>query len=148
MPTALRVLRGNPGNREINTHEPRHAPLDARSVPNEIAKNAIARDEWKRIAPGLATCGQLTVGDRAAMIGYCLKYAHWRELEAIVAREGAIIPAENGGDKIHPAAKLANATFQLFLRAAVEIGLTPSSRSRIVAIQPAPPVSKWHGVLK
>ena len=146
-PTALHVLRGNPGKRDLNVHEPQHAPLDAAQLPDEIATNAIARGEWERLAPGLAACGQLTYVDRAVMIGYCTKYAHWREREALAAKEPFLIRGQRG-TMVHPAIKIADAAFQIFLRAAIEIGLTPSSRSRIIAAPPKAPVSKWHGALK
>jgi P27 family predicted phage terminase small subunit len=148
-PTALRVLRGNPGKRaaDLNPDEPQHPPLDAAQVPDEIAGNEIARKEWQRIAPGLVACGHVRVTDRAMLIGYCLKYAHWQEQEQLAQQMPFLLKTDHT-TIVHPAVKIANQTFLIVLRAAAEIGLTPSSRSRIVAQPPAAPVSKWQGALK
>lgn len=143
-PTALRVLRGRA---PYNTREPKHPPLDAADVPDEIAANKIARAEWERIAPALVAVGQVQITDRAALIAYCVKWARWRECAAIADAEPVMIRGERG-DVVHPVRRLELQTYLAFLRAAAEIGLTPSSRSRIIAGTPSVPVSKWSGVLK
>ena len=77
-PTALKVLRGNPGKRPLNLAEPVHAPL-SETCPEEVS-DPVARAEWDRVAPLLIARGQVTVVDRGVLMGYCVKYAQWRAL--------------------------------------------------------------------
>jgi P27 family predicted phage terminase small subunit len=146
-PTALKLLRGNPGKREVNTREPQHDPLDA-SIPAELT-DPTARAEWSRVASLLIDRGQVTTVDRAVLAGYCLKYAQWQSLEREAATHPFIVRSPNGYPISNPALCMANKVFGLLLKAAAELGITPSSRSRVSATLPqaTTPRSKWQGVL-
>lgn len=148
-PTALKLLRGNPGKRPLNPAEPKHAPLPT-DVPPELT-DPIARGEWTRIAAILISHGQVTTVDRAVLAGYCMKYAQWVALEAEAARHPFLVRAPSGYPIPNPALGMANRAFGLMLQAATELGITPSSRSRVTAqLEPwvAAPQSKWAGFLK
>jgi len=145
IPTALKIIRGNPGKRRLNEAEPQHPPL-AVECP-EVLTDAMGRREWDRIAPQLIGQGQVTTVDRAALIGYCQKYGQWQALEAEAAKHPFVVKSASGSPIPNPAFKLANQTFAVMLKAAVELGITPSARSRIVTQPPAPTVSKWAGAL-
>jgi len=148
-PTALKVLRGNPGKRPINSHEPHHDPLDV-TMPAELT-DPLAQAEWTRIAAMLADRGQVTTVDRAVLAGYCLKYAQWQGLEREAASHPYIVRSPNGYPIPNPALCMANKAFGLLLRAAAELGITPSSRSRVIAHKPTSattPTPKWAGLLK
>lgn len=147
-PTALRVLRGNPGRRAYNEAEPQHAPFDASDVPPELtAAGAAAVAEWQRIAPGLAVRGHVTTVDRGVLVAYCVKYAQWVDIEAEARRHPLIVKGSANTPIANPAIGLANRTLDLVIRAAAELGITPTARARIVAVPPAPAVSKWAGAL-
>jgi phage terminase small subunit len=90
MPTALKILRGNPGHTTINTDEPTPPPL-AGDVPEELEGDDYARAEWLRIVPGLLACGQVTSADRALLVIYCHSYAEFRRLNEDVRDEGNVI---------------------------------------------------------
>jgi P27 family predicted phage terminase small subunit len=144
-PTALRVLRGNPGKRKINRAEPQHETL-AVECPAMLA-NPIARAEWDRVAPGLIATGQVTTIDRALLIGYCQKWAQWQALEA--AAQPLIVKGPHRKPIANPALSLAFKAFNLMIRAAAELGMTPSARSKVTATPPAVPgASIWADVLK
>jgi P27 family predicted phage terminase small subunit len=146
VPTRLKVLRGNPGLRRLNSDEPTPAPLTADPVPPELTDpQAVA--EWQRLAPGLIACGQVTLADRALLVGYCVKYAQWLHLEMAARNEDPVVEGSTGNPIANPTYKLANAMFELVIRAAGELGLTPTSRSRVTRTQTAPAVSKWAGAL-
>ena len=71
-PSALRVLRGNPGRRRQTKTEPTLAP----GIPDPPAfLSEIALQEWLRVAPALAAAGLLTLLDRAALAAYCALWA-------------------------------------------------------------------------
>jgi phage terminase small subunit len=123
-PTALRVLRGNPGKRALNRQEPKIAPLSA-ECPAELV-DPVARAEWDRVAPALIASGVVTVADRATLVGYCLSWAEWLDLTRTqTAREKSST---------------------LMLRFAIELGMTPAARTRIHATPPATG-STWADVL-
>ncbi len=133
-PTALKVLRGNPGKRRLNENEPKHVPLEE-ACPDELT-NPVARAEWQRIAPHLIRVGQVTAVDRSTLMGYCQKYGAWL-VQELKAQQ----------DPSYQAVNVANRCFVLMLRAAVELGITPSSRSRVTVAPVQQPTSKWAGVI-
>lgn len=148
-PTALKLLRGNPGKRKVNAAEPHHDPLDA-SVPSDLVDPS-AQAEWKRVAAMLIARGQVTTVDRAVLTGYCVKYAQWLALEHEASQHPFIVRSPSGYPIPNPALGMANKAFALMLKAAAELGITPSARSRVaVQMEPwvAAPESKWAGVLK
>jgi len=125
-PTALRVMRGNPGKRALNAREPHPGPLPE-ECPDVLTDKA-ARAEWARLVPHLIAIGMVTLADRAVLVGYCAAWAQWLRLY------------ENEDvDKAHKA-------FSHLVRAAVELGLTPSSRSKVHATPPRKG-SSWADVL-
>ena len=143
-PTALKLLRNNPGRRPLNEHEPQHAALDA-SVPEELLTGAVAAGswqaaavgEWRRVIGTLAR-GQVTTVDRSALLGYCVKFGQWWALETEAAAHPFLVRAPSGYPIPNPALGMANKAFKLMLVAAIELGITPSSRSRI-QLAPAEP---------
>ena len=143
VPRALKILRGNPGKRPLPTDEPLPAPLEADPVPHEL-KDQHARGEWTRIAPGLIACGQVTMADRTLLVAYCQKYGQWLRLEEHVLRHPLADPDE--APKAIKAIRIANETLELLLRAAADLGLTPTTRTRITKT-PAAAASKWAGAL-
>lgn len=146
-PTALKVLRGNPGRRKLNPAEPQHGALET-DLPADLT-DPIAQAEWTRVAALLSARGQVTTVDRAVLVGYCLKYAQWQALEREAARHPFIVKSPSGYPIPNPALGMANKVFGLMLKAAAELGITPSSRSRVSVTPAAPdaPESKWAGLL-
>lgn len=134
-PTALKKLEGNPGKRKLNTKEPtpgRGKP----SCPGWLMPEA--KKEWKRLAEIMAKMGVLTEVDMAAFAAYCQSYARWKEAQEHIDSEGAIFETEKGYQQQTPWVGIANTNQKLMLQAASEFGLTPSSRSRIIASGESP----------
>jgi len=130
-PTNLKLLRGNPGKRAINRLEPKARPLSA-ECPEELLTDE-QRDEWARtIAPAIAI-GQITRNDRALAIAHCDLWANYR---AQLVEAAKLPPVVAVGPQKHPmpnpARVMSNKTLQLLVRVDAELGLTPSSRSRVV----------------
>lgn len=128
-PTALKLLRNNPGRRPLNTREPQHGALDP-AVPSYLT-DPVAVAEWQRIVGTLGQ-GHVTLVDRATLSAYCQKFAEWLEYEALKAAHPRVIKYPNGAPMPSPYISMANKALTLMLRAAVELGITPSSRARIV----------------
>jgi P27 family predicted phage terminase small subunit len=129
IPTAVKLLRNNPGRRPLNDDEPIHDAIDV-TCPDDLV-DPVARAEWDRVAVILRDCGQVTVVDRATLIGYCLKYAQWKALEREARLHPFLVRSPSGYPIPNPALGMANKVFGLMLKAAAELGITPSSRSRV-----------------
>jgi P27 family predicted phage terminase small subunit len=129
-PTALKILKNNPGRRPLNTREPKHPGLDAAVPPQLTHPEAIA--EWSRIVETLGR-GHVTMVDRGTLIAYCAKWAQWLDLETEAAQHAYLLRAPKTGTPMqNPALQMANKLLMTWLRLAVELGITPSSRARIV----------------
>lgn len=144
-PTALKIIRGNPGKRALNDAEPKHFAL-SEECPDDLVDSS-ARDEWARVCGQLIAAGQVTLVDRATLIGYCLKYGQWKALEDEARKHPFIVKSPSGYPIPNPALGMANKCFGLMLKAASELGITPSSRSRVQAVKPQERTSKWAGML-
>lgn len=128
LPTALKVLRGNPGKRPLNASEP--APrLAIPRCPKHL--NDEARAEWRRVVHEMAQIGMLTLVDRAALAAYCQTYARWVQAEEGIQRTGLIIKTTNGNLIQNPLVGIANTALTQMRVFLIEFGMTPSSRSRL-----------------
>lgn len=136
-PTALKLIRGNPGRRPVNKSEPKPA-ANLPECPDHL--NDEARREWMRIAGELHTIGLLTSVDRAALAAYCDAYATWAEAKRLMKAPGEslIVATPNGGVQQNPLLGVANRSMEIMHRFLVEFGLTPSSRARVGAASKKP----------
>lgn len=131
-PTALKLLEGNPGFRPLNEKEPK--------VPKEMGLPECpawlmdaAKEEWYRLAKVLSDMGVLTAIDMAAFAGYCQNFARWKEAEEFIAEHGSTFETATGYIAQYPQVNISSGARKDMLKFAAEFGLTPSSRSRIIA---------------
>ena len=130
IPTAIKELEGNPGKRELNKNEPKpekKAPKCPMWLDHE------AKKEWRRTAKQLEDLGILTEVDMAAFAGYCQTYARWKEAEEFISKHGTIVKTPSGYWQQVPQVSIAQTYLKIMNRFCEQFGLTPSSRSRIVA---------------
>jgi len=133
-PTALKILRGNPGHRPLTPDEPQPAsPLQ--DPPDYL--DSIALDEWERVYPELHRLGLLTLVDRTALAAYCVKYSEWRQALKEIEAHGRTITTPNGLLQTSPHVTQARDALSEMMRIAKEFGFTPASRARL-SVQPAP----------
>jgi len=150
---ALKVLRGNPGQRPILPDVTPAPPLDP-EPPLELGTNAVARAEWYRVVPTLIECRQVTVTDRAVVIAYCLAWAQWRALDLQAAREPFVIERAAGSVMPNPLVGMAREALTQLVKLSTELGLTPASRAKVsastapAALATSAPVGKWGALLK
>lgn len=129
-PTRLKLIAGNPGRRPLNPAEPRITA----SVPEPPPHlSDVALGEWHRLAPALARAGVLTEFDRAALAGYCSSWASFVAGEEAIRETGHVIKGYRGSLVVNPHVRVRDRALELMARFAAELGLTPSSRSRIHA---------------
>jgi P27 family predicted phage terminase small subunit len=140
IPSYLKVLRGNPGQRQI-TDEPQPAlPAEPPEPPDHLTD--YGREEWRRIireAYALRLCTPLDVHPLGA---YCAAYSRWRTAEETISimaerdpvMRGLIVKTQSGGAAPNPLVIISQNAARDMVRFASEFGLTPVARSRIKAI--------------
>ena len=129
-PTAIKELEGNPGKRKLNDREPKPAKK-APSCPQWLEPEG--KKEWHRLAGQMERLGILTEVDMAAFAGYCQSYARWKEAEEFVSQHGTIVRTPSGYWQTVPQVSIAQTYLKVMQKLAEQFGLTPSSRSRIIA---------------
>jgi P27 family predicted phage terminase small subunit len=130
-PTALRRARGNPGKRAYNDAEPQ-PPKDLPDCPPHLSE--VARAEWDRVAETLHDIGVLTTVDRAALAAYCQAYGRWVEAEEQMRKTPAMLKTPSGYVQQSPWLSVANKQLELMGRFAIELGMTPASRTRVATL--------------
>ena len=134
-PTALKLLEGNPGRRNLS----KPAPVfdsDKPSPPPFLNNDAL--QEWHRLIDILFETGVMTETDRAAFAAYCQSYGRWVQAERQIAKlqeknelNGFLIKTKEGNIIQQPLVGIANKAKADMVRFAAEFGMTPSSRARI-----------------
>ena len=126
-PTQLHRLRGNPSKKQLNTREPAPPPFTDYSVPAELEGNAVAIAEWHRLAPMLSSIKQTTEGDRTSLIALCLEWSEY--LSARRKAKACNYVNKNGTRSVWLTVQ--TKALMACMKLWPELGLTPSSRSRI-----------------
>lgn len=127
-PTVLKVLQGNPGHKALNLEEPVFEN-DLRDPPHYLS------DESKALwIKNVAECprNMLKSLDWSVFEVWIVSAIAYREAVQKVQKEGAVIlsPKENYPIQ-NPWLAIQNKQALIMLRAAAEMGFTPSSRSRV-----------------
>ena len=138
-PTHLKLLEGNPGRRPIKDAEPTPKG-DLPTCPAHLGPSAKA--EWKRLARDLNRIGLLTMVDRAALAVYCQSWGRWVEAERKLQDTPPLLKTPAGYIQISPWLTIANKERELMARYMAELGLTPSSRTRL-AVDVSPGRKPW-----
>lgn len=145
-PSALKVLRGNPGQRSINAQEPR-PPIGPVDKPKRLSGAATV--VWEELAPVCEAMGTLTKADAKAFATLCELQATLDMASAQKDADG-FAPFTVGTDyndapvvKIHAALKLERETASALRPYYEKFGLEPSGRARISLPKQAEPASKW-----
>lgn len=150
-PTALKVLRGNPGKEKLNENEPQPPAGEVTKPANLSERGGVV---WDRLAPVCIAMGTLTTADLDTFATLCELQA---DMDMARAAKNApefapftVSEDYNGAPKIgvHGAIKLEKELSPVIRPYYALFGLEPVSRARIqVGKQAEPPASKWAGVL-
>jgi len=128
-PTALKIMKGNPGKRPLNKNEPQPEKKIPKAPDHIIGE---AKKEWNRITRELFSIGLITEVDRVALAAYCQCYQRWVEAEEGIVESGLMIKTTNGNVIQSPLVGIANRSMQMMHKFMVEFGMTPSCRTRLV----------------
>lgn len=155
-PTALKIIEGNRGRRPLNENEPRPDPV-APDCPDWL--HAYAKELWAWIVPQLEQMGVVGRCDVVDLVALCQSWARWRQAEAEIDAEGItyrpFVVLDDAGNvvepddpkarkavqtiKEHPATKVASRERMACMRAASNLGLTPTMRAKLVGRAPGTP---------
>jgi P27 family predicted phage terminase small subunit len=140
-PTQQKVLEGNAGRRPLNESEPQlPAPLaDTFDMPPaELQSDVVAADEWSRLAPMLRLARQVTAAERASLIALCQQWSRYLEAHGRVSIAGMVVAAPSGYPMVNPYIAIANKALANCRQLWAELGLTPTSRTRIMTTDREP----------
>jgi P27 family predicted phage terminase small subunit len=129
-PTARKKLEGNPGHRPLNPHEPDFAPV-AEAPPLELAADPLAVAEWVRLMPLLQRAHVITEGDRASLLALCQQWSRYLTANGSVSSKGMVVRSPSGYPMPNPYIGIANKALGNCVKLWVELGLTPSARTRV-----------------
>jgi P27 family predicted phage terminase small subunit len=132
-PTNLKLLRGNPGKRKLNTNEPDPEPAIP-TCPSHLDK--VAKREWRRVTKELFALGILWKLDRAALGGYCDAYGRWAESAKQIQQYGMIFKSPSGYPMPSPYLPILHTALDQMRAFLTEFGLSPASRSRFKVANP------------
>lgn len=131
-PTALKLLRGNPGKRKLNDEEPQP---DGRPVcPSWLLPEA--KRKWRNLIPQLRVLGVATKIDGDALAQYCQVWARWKEAEEFIAKHGSVISIRDDEGVVKyltqvPQVAIARHLLAIMQRLQCEYGMTASARSQL-----------------
>jgi len=131
VPTALKLLRGNPGKGAI----PKDEPKPTKGLPPCPSwLSAVAKREYRRVGKLMVSAGVMTVADGPALAMLATSWATWVEAETMASEHGLIVKGRDGAPAVNPYRKIANEAYDRTRQLLVEFGMTPSSRTRVKAI--------------
>src|SRR5262245_17370539 len=88
IPTAIKMLRGNPGGKQLNPNEPVPAPA---ALTPPVPLQGWALELWQQYAPAAAAMGTFGQSDRAELAKGCrLEAQGWEDLTRPKARNFAL----------------------------------------------------------
>jgi P27 family predicted phage terminase small subunit len=134
LPTALKEASGafkkDPQRR--NHSEPKPA-VGIPEMPSFFAKDEAAVEIWNNTTKQLADMGVLTLADKDLLAMYCVTYADFIRCYEDVRTRGRSCVSDGGKESATVEAKDLQANGNRILKMQTELGLTPSSRSRLHA---------------
>lgn len=130
IPSSIHLLQGGrkKTHRKPNAQEPKPKAAIPK-CPKHLDKEA--RKEWRRMAKELEPLGLLTNLDKAIFASYCQAFSTWAQATQKVREMGMVHKAPNGMPMMNPYMPIANKANEQMVKALVELGMSPSSRSRV-----------------
>lgn len=126
VPTAIKLVRGNPGCRPINQDEPK--PPQADLTPPAVL-DGLALEKWTEMTALLSGMGVFTQADRHPLMRYCMMFDQWAALEKHCKEHGSTQITSTGYSQVTAEATLAKSLRKELLEIERQFGMTPASRS-------------------
>jgi P27 family predicted phage terminase small subunit len=135
----LKIAKGNPGKRPLNTNEPQ-PPSSNITPPSWVTDKAL--DKWHEVVPLLVSMGVMTDADIEAIARYCAMHEQYLKYLDQVRRGLDVLVMRDDAGRVKymqstPAATMMMKLAASMLRIEQEFGLTPSARSGIASSKSA-----------
>ena len=128
-PTHLKIVKGDRKDR-INQNEPK--PKKAKpKCPKWLS--ADAKVVWKRTADQLDAMSLLYEADQDILVSYAIAVVTYKQATELVDQQGILVEGRRDGFVTNPAVRVQRDQATLIRMLASELGLTPSSRTRLKA---------------
>lgn len=127
-PTALKMLRGNPGKRRVNRDEPRPGPSRG-DCPAWL--DDPARALWGAYAPTLIRLGLLTELSEPAFAALCESWSLYRAAAQQVREDGSTVVQPTNGEAVSPHVTIRGKALGDLRALMAEFGMTPAAATRI-----------------
>ena len=132
VPTQLKIVRGTDQPCRVKKDEPK-PKTDNLKRPFKLSQ--VASSQWTKVARELKAAKLLTNIDTHALAMYCEAYALWKGALEMIHKEGAVVLSLNGSMVQSPYCHVASKAYDQASRMLVEFGMTPSSRTRVSAVE-------------
>ncbi len=155
-PSAQRRLEGNPAHRRLNPDE----PVAVAGLPDCPAHvKGEARREWRRMGKRLVSESRMAHTYKAAFAAYCVAWGRWVDAEHQLEEFGTVILTNQqvnekgepigGGNLVQsPYLAVANKAQQQMMKALGELGLSPTSQSRVSKVKHPASVTRLEGFIR
>ncbi len=143
IPTAIKIARGNPGQRPLNDSEPTPPPADL-TPPATLSEIGI--DKWIELSSLLTRMGVFTHADRSALERYCLIHEQWMHVVKHVRENGMTQITQTGYSQLTAEGSLFKSLPADLLKIEQQFGMTPAARSSLKvadAVAPADPLEAY-----
>lgn len=131
-PTALKVLRGNPGRRPLPVNEPKPAD-NCDDCPVWVCESG--RVEWARLVPRLKAVGLFTNLDTNGFARYCECLGDWEETKQFLRENGHTYQTSTASGalayKKFPQSSLLRDLDKTLAGYEASFGMSPASRTRL-----------------
>ncbi|WP_243077734.1 phage terminase small subunit P27 family [Pantoea sp. MQR6] len=132
IPTALRLVKGNPSKRALNKAEPK-PPSGVPLIPKHFNKQE--KYWFKRIGEELDCSGVISKLDGMALELLIGAYVEWRKHRDVIDQVGETYNVTNmAGEtlvKAHPQVAMMSDAWKRLRAMMSEFGMTPASRSKV-----------------
>ena len=102
-----------------------------------------ATAEWPRMGPQLLKERRMAPVYKAVFAAYCQAGSRWVHAEQMIQQHGAVIKTPTTGYVVQsPFLQISNKAYDNMLKALTELGLSPSSQSRVTEVKTPATVSR------
>lgn len=136
LPTNVKLLRGNPGKRQISLDQFRP---EARIPPCPKHLQGEAKREWARVTRLLDECAMIAAVDRGALAMLCTCWGRYVNAEEMIEKaaeqapgsHGLFVKSPNNFPVQSPWLAVSNRAMDMYRQWCAEFGITPAQRARV-----------------
>lgn len=133
-PLAVLELKGTGNPTRLRKRAAEEPELLVEFLPPPPHLDEMGVELWLEATKVLFDAKVITRGDYLTMYAYCESYASWRAALWHIRNEGMVFTDDKGVPRVSPYHKITMDVQDRMMRCAVELGLTPSARSRVKVV--------------